>query len=1592
MNSERDAADTGPSPDQPPDEELDDAPDLAGDGSGDNQRDFANLQEQDGDVFTDNPWAEGDTAGTENQPSSITPRAREDDEFGDYVRAQYAPPEAVTPDDTPSIQDSEGPASPRRTPLDPSAKSPLGSPAPSIAGKPRLSSPRHSLLPFDRRFQAKRSISGASSLFQNARGSPGPGHLTAHSRSSSISTQAFQQDRDSQNEAPDAPWEVVRWSRLGKLKAEVFSEAGKRKFGKVTCIAVTSSVALGTSKGILLVFDAKQQLKAIVGEATKAVEAGAITSIAISADHSTVAAGHANGAIFTWEIARPAKPFLQIPPSALGELKGTTKDGHVVGVAVLHLGFLGVRHTALVSADDKGMAFSHLATRGMGALGRSVKTTRILGRYPDVDTAISKPRKPSSVLGFAPLPMGTAEYGTDNMGLAAMLTPYLLVIVSTTPVAQTQHKIFRPKNVAPHSAMSGCLAWYPAMQNESRGDPTEVRTTVPKLAYCWSNVLSIIEVTEIQPDENEFEAPIELLFTEQHTWRSEEPLVAMQWLSRNILAVLTVSQQLIILEHPPLRATDASDLLRKHIYHVDLFSSHLGNMVEKLDEQNANMHGVVADAFYMSFKAYKGRLFLLGFDDIAIGTLSNWADRLFATMERGDYIGAIRQASNYFAGHADVASIGLPLSTHERQEVVGDKLLELMSASLRYAFGQNPDAVDRRAPEKQVEELAVCCFDACESLKNQDFLFEEVYASFAQADHESLFLDKLRERILVGQIQVVPPIVLKALVTNFADRDLHDALEELLVRLNPATMDLDQVTKLCKSHELFDALFYVWSQGISDYTTILGDLLDAIDRDRISEDSEADSKIFTYLSYTLTGRVYPTDEPMAEEQAVKAKAEMYAFLFSGSRPSADGKRAKLHNLRQLLLLDSAAFMSMLNEAFEDAFLNGAEDRLADDELGALSDEQKFGLSLNRQHILSILHDFMTPPDFENDDILFLDMFIARSLPKYPQYIMLRDSTMHRVLTELCTFTTAETDEDCQLSAEYLLSVYHPPDLEALVPILIEARFWRVIKTIYRSEGEYDKLLQTCINDTDNSDGIYECISDCLRPGAPLTAQQRLEFRRILESNLGVIVRTDVQKAASTLETYAPDLQAAAVDTLESDGHAKYLYLREIMEPTNQDVSRSTKSRRATSFNEQYVRLLCDFDPQHVRAYVETLDHGDLSLDAVLPALESSGMIDSAVVLLAREGQVRDGIERLVQHLQKLGSALQGLLESAGDAPDSSNIAESASDLIDGIEKYSLIGVWLCQRNSQVNTNGAAHSLAGAQQPKGKQVQRRGNSRHAIHDELLAVEALWLDLIDAIVQVIRTAGESLASLPPAGDGTTAIDVAASEERFRMIVQSTFTSLLRATTSAPPVPRFLPILRGFLNRASKSSPNLAHLRQVLGAIFSAYAFEEDILGLANRLLDKDLFVGVEDVSERRRRGWRPLGMACGGCGKKVWGPGAGKEIWDEWHQSHQLERTEPPSQVARRSQEALERAQRQDSSSGKGKGKEKGKAKAQEEEHTQAAEQESEQEKAEPVVVFACRHLFHRKCLHNLLGIAREVEGTRYSCPLEEADGKGAVTAQ
>lgn len=1336
-----------------------------------------------------------------------------------------------------------------------------------------------------------------------------------------------------------------------------------------------------------------------------AVESGAVTSVATSADHLVVAGGHANGSIFTWETARAARPFLHIPSLEPAQLVHRTLDGHLPNVPIRHLGFLGTRHTALVSADDRGMAFSHLATRGLGSVGRTVKTTRILGRYPNDGPAAGKPRKPSTVLAFAPLPLGNVERGSDTFGLTAMLTPYLLVIVSTTPIAQTQHKAARPKELAAHSALSGCLAWFPAVKLKVKDTKSGSDVSKVKLVYCWSNVLTVLDVDEIQSSDDK---PLSLSFKPRSRWKAEEAIVAVQWLSRSVLTVLTITQRLIILEDGSMRMTEAFDLVNKHIFHQDLFSEQLHTLVEQLDEEDQSMHGVVADAFHMSFKAYKSRMFLLGFNDVSIGTLSNWADRLIALMENGDYIGAIQLATSYYTGAADKLTIGLPEDTTLRHSMVQDKLVEIMSASLKFAFGQKQRS-DVSVDDIPLKDLAEVCFAACLSIEDVDFMFEEAYDWYENGDSEGIFLEALEPHILEKQITTIPPAIVKAMVTHYVTKGLESRLEEMICHMETTTLDIDQVTTLFKQHNLYDALIYVWNQALHDYITPLIELLTLLIPLVQTEDYFANGdmmensiyavnalKIFPYLSYTFTGRVYPTGETLEEQQALVAKAELYWLIFSGKTitwPKASGQpfltQPTLANepsfpyLRMILKFDAPSFLSALNEAFEDSFLNDSPDRAVNGgSKRNLPEEHVFGLSVNRQYVVTILLEVMNHNDFASEDTIYLDMFIARNLPKFPQYLLLSGTALHKVLAGLCNYPGEELADDAQLSAEYLLSIYHPPDLEALIPLFEKAAFYRVLKSIYRSEKQYSKLVQTYFDDPDDRDAIFDCIADCLRPRSGLSKRQIRDVHEVLERHAYDLVRLDANKAAESVESYAHELHQKFLNSLPDDSVLQYNYLHAICGPTKKDGD-DTQQPGRSEFTERYVQLMCKFDPSRVTSYVELVQASDLRLDKVLPYMEESGVVDAAVVLMAREGQLREAMDRLVKHLKQLESTLLGLLSRSTTDLQSMHAGEAIGELLEALQKYTNVGIWLCQDHSKPSPARIATSPIRRKRPP--------------KDELLPDEALWLDLIDFTVQITRNLSARLSEF----EDTEDLDHDGLLSQLRTLVQRSFTALL-TSTSTPSASgtslSFLRILRAFLARASISSPNLSDLRAVLASIFSAYAYEETILSLANRLLDKDLFVNVASATALRQRGWRPRGSTCEGCGRRVWGPGVSGDVFSEWE--------------AREGQEQERRRERRSEQSGTVDERGKGKS------HTRNASKvggfELSLQKAKepvtgtgqdadpipleqgqpgdpqggtplglgPLVVLACRHIYHQRCLE---GIQREdvarVDGGEFRCPID-----------
>ena len=242
-----------------------------------------------------------------------------------------------------------------------------------------------------------------------------------------------------------------------------------------------------------------------------------------------------------------------------------TQEGHLAGSRITSIGFVAGRHTALVSADETGLAFYH--SLGKVLFVEASDILRILGKYPDEDTPNPssgpslpfrrrKSRKANTILSMAPLPFGTTPHPTDAYNLIALLTPVKLVIVGLKPTPKTWYRRHREIEDEPRlgSRYKGSLAWYPCVipgqpvdarpvPNKKQNGSAQVAGTSPMLVYSWGNVMNLIRVSEtkvVQRSKNARTGKVvevevgRITFEEAGRWSTDADVLGVQWLNLNV--------------------------------------------------------------------------------------------------------------------------------------------------------------------------------------------------------------------------------------------------------------------------------------------------------------------------------------------------------------------------------------------------------------------------------------------------------------------------------------------------------------------------------------------------------------------------------------------------------------------------------------------------------------------------------------------------------------------------------------------------------------------------------------------------------------------------------------------------------------------------------------------------------------------------------------------------------------------------------------------------------------------------------------------------------------------------------------------------
>ncbi|KAF9216835.1 Vacuolar protein sorting-associated protein 8 [Podila verticillata] len=1406
----------------------------------------------------------------------------------------------------------------------------------------------------------------------------GPGSVASssaitgrHSRASSVSF-SVTGITPSETHSPDPgvgaePWETFRWTPLLKLSDQLFSDEIKASSGLGTCIAVSNIIAIGTSRGSVLVYSTTQTLIGIYGNPQYALEHGSVCSISISSDHSYMVAGHSLGSIIVWNINKPNAPSRIIPPVTKETALSGRKIGHIRGSAVLSVAFVGIKRAEVVSADDQ------------------------------------------------------------------------LLIVCVKPQPQTLFKFLRPKDPQSREgetnvALSGNLAWFPTTKSQ-RGPNNETMDTSPMLAFSWNRHLYIVQVgkavgaangsgsgahlsSERKPVEANGKSP-RLEFVNVGDWICREGIVGIQWVRPQILLLLTNTEDIIVFDPKAMCETERCSARSLQIVYHDWFKdvvrSHVTAAAANIPLDTKR---VTADMCYnSSWKVHKGKLFVLGVRRVQVGTILNWTDRILALVKSGDFLEGIALATLFYTGKSvQAAVVGLPEDEASRKQVVGEKIYELLTASLNYTF--NPERmmdVDADAAAGGVgagtvlfHDLAIQAIESCLAIEDQAFLFEDVYERYGEAsiNVRGIFLQSMEGYILQDRLTEMPPQVMQAFVKYYSDRGMFKELELCICHTLCHVLEMDQIVDLCQKHQLYTALIYVWNKSIGDYVSPVVELLKVIKtilRDRRlgidsttnletpkesngfsdhgpgtegSEDKshqpklsndEIVQKLYNYLSDSLLGKSYIDGTLLEEQDAITAKVSLYSFIFSGRCvmwPPVGGKlilTGDIDNaeeseptypyLRLFLRHDCEEFLKVMDLAFEDSYLSSTS---RDFSQMSRNGQEGPGRVMSRQLIINTLLEVLTPSvsfssnsisdmsgnssnDTEDEytarDIAHLYSFVARAYARSPKSLVLSPTTLHRILTRLSSDTDLTTREERQIAVQALLRCYTPSDESGMMDLYEQAGFYRVLEKMHRSQKQFGPMIVTFLRDPERRPLVFEAIRKLLDPTrpqrTPITEKQRTDIVKTAMEHIAEIVDIDGEQAALLVHKYLNAEHRSVLETLHGSKPRLFAYLRGLLEPSNKapEKRQLITEREAAGglsvymdntelsptggssitdpeIHEQYVELLCQYDPSGVYDYLERHQDNSYRLERVLKTCENAGVVDAVVWILERSGNVGGALGKVLDIVQERIDMLSTLVKSKSDGKiqDAYWTLEEQSNTRDSLVRLRgvlNVGKQLCERRSQ-----KAKLLSQVSTAPLPQASTNNESD---------TETLWFRLLQAFVAASRkmtfliasgkggsadqvegdlsTQGSNankavlIENAPPALFSNSSPESQYSynvtdqlSNNFKGFVQSILATLL-LSTSTPQVS--LPsLLRRLLRSESSGDGDLnrfSDFKDIFLGMLDTFKYEGQLLEMTNGLFERDLFMGVQLIAKTRARGWRPRKGNCEICGGAFWGPNIVRELW-------------------------------------------------------------------------------------------------------------------
>lgn len=1080
---------------------------------------------------------------------------------------------------------------------------------------------------------------------------------------------------------------MVRWSDIKHVSKLINSAEFVSTFGVAVYIELSPMyIAIGTDLGAVIGFNYLQEVLFVLvlhrqdGLAFKSD--CSVTAMAFSGDSTFLAAGYMDGKIAIWDLnAQSAKqggysvifPYEIIHPVTLENRFARNYQGHLIGVPVNSVQFVGDLQHYLVSSDVSGLVFFHHGFKKF--LKKYYVSQKLLGQN---DSNQTDRAEKFTIKDCQVLPMGTSPQITDHIGLVAVMTSNILAIVSirslnnTSSINPITHfKISKSKHVkVDEEPVSGCLSWYPCI---GRGDNG---VNNAKLAYAWNNVLTILEldnnaiplnIMQVIGDLKDKDKAIpKLPMYKTSRWLTHNPddrIVSLTWLNSEILTALVKSP----------RTTETK------LYFL-YYSIENGNFafvevgVDDLDSQQMTWniletklkdHTYQFQNYRNSLRIFRHTLMILvnshslSHKNILTGKVFKWADRLMDFLGQNDFLAALLKANEYYCsdnfGHLVLS--GLPHTEKERHKVVRPFLIQIMTESVAPLFSNPEEATS-------ADKTLLLYLHIISMLTNEDRgivsselldILESIHEHFAQ---EEVFFNNLENFIITKQIRNLSPILFKHLVEFYVRSNEGESLTEIICILDTRTLNIDETLQLCDLHELRECSIYIWNQLLHDYMTPFIRLIEDLYLPQY--DNEQKLLVFSYMSYILTGRQFPSDEFLNPSDAEESRKAVCGLLFSITPIYWPKDSSKLFleealdtvfpYLFRFLKFNAFEMLVTLHEFFEHPCLNS-------DAPG----------EINRQYIIEALLDIfhVNKNTFTEVDCVHLSIFIARNYPKYYQFIRLLETVLHTTFQRLCNNTEPDLRSDCELALESLLPFYDVESDNFLLEQIKAAKFYDVLFGIYKSEGKFANALEVWLQkqrelasmDYEKNFAVLASIIEAtFVPGTSNTVE-KAQLVRFIGDHFDELISRNTDDMVVLANSHNRDLHLMALKCNDKTVALRYLTVLFSRYELN-DIG-SSKIELAM----RYIELLCVYSPEEVLTnlsrFVQTLIKFPEQKLYLENYLKENGNISALALVLKTD-------RRHVEALMQLTDAMEG------------EVAANKSNSVGTIESFITLALSVCE--------------------------------------------------------------------------------------------------------------------------------------------------------------------------------------------------------------------------------------------------------------------------------------------------------------------------